>query len=56
MEYINIMPLYLLHAKKGCFLIVQALMRRGLANLEMDRPEEAIKGEFVTFLYFMSIV
>lgn len=56
MEYINNMLLYLLHSENGCIMIVQALMRRGLANLEMDRLEEAIKGGFATFLYFISIV
>lgn len=27
-------------------------MRRGLANLEMDRPEEAIKGAFCNIFLF----
>lgn len=40
------MLLGLLFVKNVCILIVQALMRRGLANLEMDKPEEAIKGAF----------
>lgn len=44
MEDMNSMLLYLPHARNVCVLIAQALMRRGLANLEMDRPEEAIKG------------